>query len=128
MVPLFAAATQQQLPVQVWYCSNESLKETLDVQFGTQVKWDIPLLEGYTSEFITNNAKKPSIHNGFWGLYNKALIKKLKHAPPSLVIVPGWNYASYWMAILAATNIVRLSQRRLVCEILEIGEIGRAHV
>jgi glycosyltransferase involved in cell wall biosynthesis len=102
MVPLFAAATQQQLPVQVWYCSSESLKETLDVQFGTQVKWDIPLLEGYHSEFITNNAKKPSIHNGFWGLYNKALIKKLKHAPPSLVIVPGWNYASYWMAILAA--------------------------
>lgn len=102
MVPLFAAATRQQLPITVWYCSHESLKETLDVQFGTKVKWDIPLLEGYHSELLPNNAKKPSIHNGFWGLYNKAIIKKLKQAPPSLVIVPGWNYASYWMAMLAA--------------------------
>jgi glycosyltransferase involved in cell wall biosynthesis len=60
------------------------------------------LLNGYKYEFIKNNARNPSIHAGFFGLFNWGIIAQLKESPKSLVVVPGWNYASYWIAILAA--------------------------
>jgi glycosyltransferase involved in cell wall biosynthesis len=100
--PFFAEITNAGLSLQVLYCSDESLRESLDVQFGKAIQWDIPLLSGYKSEFIFNNATKPSIHAGFFGLVNWGIVKKLKNAPKSLVIVPGWNYASYWIGIFSA--------------------------
>ena len=100
--PFFAEISNTGLSLQVLYCSDESLRESFDVQFGKAIQWDIPLLKGYNYEFIFNNAAKPSIHAGFFGLVNWGIVKKLRIAPKSLVIVPGWNYASYWIGILFA--------------------------
>lgn len=100
--PLFAAITSEKIKMDVLFLSDEGTKETFDVQFGTKIKWDIPLLTGYNYEFIKNNAVRPSIHNGFFGLINLGLIKRLRESPKSIVIVPGWNYFSYWIAILAS--------------------------
>ncbi|RME13221.1 MAG: glycosyltransferase family 1 protein, partial [Bacteroidetes bacterium] len=33
--------------LEVWYCSAHGLKGEVDREFGTSVKWDIPVLEGY---------------------------------------------------------------------------------
>ncbi len=72
------------------------------MQFGKPIKWDIPLLEGYSYRFIKNSSLKPSIHNGFFGLLNFELIALLFRAKKSIVVIPGWNYASYWIAIIAS--------------------------
>lgn len=88
------------LKISVWYCSHESISGNTDVGFNTQVKWDIPLLEGYYSELIPNNSWKPSIYNGFWGLVNWKVISKLRKQPKSVIIIHGWAYFTNIIAII----------------------------
>ncbi len=60
--------TEEGLDVEVWYCSDESIRGEIDKGFETLVKWDIPLLEGYPFRFFRNYSWKPSIYSGFWAL------------------------------------------------------------
>jgi glycosyltransferase involved in cell wall biosynthesis len=98
----FQTAKDPAIFLQVFYCSNETLKGCSDVQFGVTVKWDIPLLEGYDYKFIKNASFKPSISNGFWGLLNWDIISILRKLPKSIVIVHGWSYATNIITIIAA--------------------------
>jgi glycosyltransferase involved in cell wall biosynthesis len=98
----FQIAKDPAIFLQVFYCSNETLKGSSDVQFGVTVKWDIPLLEGYDYKFINNASFKPSISNGFWGLLNWDIISILRKQPKSIVIVHGWSYATNIITIIAA--------------------------
>ena len=66
--PLYAQLAKRGVQLKVWYCSDESIRGSLDKEFGTAVKWDIPLLEGYNFRFLRNFSWKPSVHKGFWGL------------------------------------------------------------
>lgn len=100
-VPLYQEiSAKTELQLTVWYCSSESVKGDLDVGFGTNVKWDIPLLEGYNYRFIKNNSWKPSINKGFWGLQNWSIIKMLYKQPRSIIVVHGWAYLSNVVAIV----------------------------
>ncbi len=84
----------------VLYCSDESIQGKLDRGFGTEVKWDIPLLEGYNSIFLKNISWKPSIHKGFWGLLNPAVISFLYKQPQSVIVIHGWAYSTNILAII----------------------------
>ncbi|MDH7463668.1 glycosyltransferase family 4 protein [Chitinophagaceae bacterium 26-R-25] len=92
-------ATESDL--QVYYFSDASIKGGKDAGFGVQVKWDVPLLEGYKSTFIPNKSKKETLDNKFWELINPSVIKILKREPGDVIVVHGWSYASVWMTILA---------------------------
>jgi hypothetical protein len=59
--PLYKKMTEEGLDVEVWYCSDESIRGENDKGFGTTVKWDIPLLDGYRYRFFKNHSNKPSI-------------------------------------------------------------------
>lgn len=87
-------------PLKVWYCSDESIRGDIDKGFGTAVKWDIPLLQGYDHEFIKNNSWKPSIHKGFFGLLNLGVIRMLYRQPKSVIVIHGWAYATHVLTIL----------------------------
>jgi glycosyltransferase involved in cell wall biosynthesis len=103
MAPLFQRLAQEEnVNLTVLYGSDETVKGSVDAQFGVQVKWDIPLLEGYHHVFLQNHAPNPSIKAGFFGLMNWGLWRHLRTAPPSYVVVPGWKYFSYVLAILIA--------------------------
>ena len=67
---------------------------------GEKVKWDIPLLEGYNYQFIKNNSWSPSIHKGFLGLQNWAVIRMLHKQPKSIIIIHGWAYLTNILAIV----------------------------
>lgn len=95
--PFFKKATNEGIDIEVVYLSDEGMRESFDIQFQTKIKWDIPLLEGYKYTFLNNQSLKPSINNGFWGLFNFGIIKKLRQSKKSIVILPGWNYASCWL-------------------------------
>jgi len=94
-------ASETDIDLEVVYCSDESLKGKMDKGFGTNVQWDIPLIEGYKSTFIKNRSYKPSIHSGFWGLFNPGIIRYLYRKPKSILIVHGWAHATHIMAIIA---------------------------
>ncbi len=101
--PLYKQITQESnIHLSVWYCSDESIKGKIDKGFGKEVKWDIPMLDGYKFYFLKNNSLKPSIHSGFWGLMNFEVIKKLYHQPKSVVIIHGWSYFTHIVAIVFA--------------------------
>ena len=97
--PLYSYLSDSNLEIEVWYCSDESITGSIDKQFGSYVKWDIPLLLGYKSKFLKNNSWKPSIYNGFLGLINLKVISDLFKLPKSVIIIHGWSYASYIIAI-----------------------------
>lgn len=86
----------------VLYCSDENLKGHLDKGFGVNVQWDIDLLGGYDYRFLKNNSWKPSLFNGFWGLINFEIFKVLKKEKGSFLVIHGWNYATNFLAIIAA--------------------------
>jgi glycosyltransferase involved in cell wall biosynthesis len=97
--PLYRQMAGEGIPVKIWYCSDESVIGKLDKGFGTEVKWDIPLLEGYQFEFLKNNSWKPSIYNGFFGLINLGVIMKLYRQPRSVVLIHGWAYSTHLLTI-----------------------------
>lgn len=101
--PLYQQITDEtNLSLEVWYCSDESVKGKLDKGFGTEVKWDIPLLQGYSYRFIPNDARHPSIHGGFWGLKNKGIRDLLRNTEPSVIVVHGWAYYTHVRTLLTA--------------------------
>ncbi|MDO9372924.1 MAG: glycosyltransferase family 4 protein [Ferruginibacter sp.] len=102
--PLYKYLNGNGLPTKAWYCSDESIKGGLDVQFGVEVKWDIPLLEGYESVFLKNYSWKPSHFKGFFGLMNFGVIRQMSKEPKSIIIVHGYHYFTHMMVLLLAKS------------------------
>jgi glycosyltransferase involved in cell wall biosynthesis len=98
--PLYKYLNEQGLETECWYCSDENVKGHLDRQFGTKVEWDIPLLEGYKARFFPNRSWKPSLYNGFFGLFNPGMISSLRQEKKSIIVVHGWAYVTHIMLIL----------------------------
>lgn len=101
--PLFSKmAEDEDIELLVLYCSDENVKGHIDKGFGVEVKWDIDLLNGYNYKFLKNNSWKPSLFNGFWGLLNFEIFKVLKKEKDSYLVIHGWNYATNFLAVIAA--------------------------
>ncbi|MEP2278374.1 glycosyltransferase [Maribacter sp.] len=93
----------QDVNTEAWYCSDESIKGGFDKEFGVNITWDIPLLNGYSYQFFKNNSWKPSVSNGFFGLINLGLLKQLFNEPKAVIIVHGWNYFTHFMVLMLGT-------------------------
>lgn len=123
--PLYAYLNLKDLPASCWYCSEETLREHLDVEFGSKVAWDIPLLEGYAYRFFRNRSWKPSLYKGFFGLINPGMISALFRQPKSVVIVHGWAYLTNILVIifgrLAGHTICLRAESPLNQELLKSG-------
>ena len=84
---------------QVLYCSKIGLETTKDVEFGVDIKWDIPLLSNYKYTFLKNHALKETL-DSFMGLMNLGIVKVLFAAKPkSIIWIHGWNYATIILAL-----------------------------
>ena len=98
--PMYKYMNEQGVTTKAWYCSDESIKGGRDKEFGVEVKWDIPLLEGYESRFFKNHSWKPSHFNGFFGLINLGMIWEMLKTPKSVIIVHGWHYFTLLLILL----------------------------
>jgi len=99
--PLFARLAKA-VDLQVYYYSDVSVKGKVDYEFGTKVKWDTPLLNGYKHSFLHNWSKSQSMHSRFRDAFNPRIIKTIFKSDADVIIVNGWSYASDWLVILAA--------------------------
>lgn len=88
-------AKNAKIQVKVFY-TWEKGAENFDKGFGKQVTWDIPLLEGYEHEFVSNNG---SYRKDFRGVINPKLISAITQFNPDAVLVYGWNYRSHLRAM-----------------------------
>ncbi|HEY4334345.1 MAG TPA: glycosyltransferase family 4 protein [Puia sp.] len=98
--PLFRLlAESKTVHLRVFYTWEQSGKGAkYDPGFGKTIEWDIPLLEGYESEFVTNTSYDPGTHH-FKGMINPGLNKVIEAWQPDLLLVYGWSWASHLKAI-----------------------------
>jgi glycosyltransferase involved in cell wall biosynthesis len=94
------AATPEVSP-HVMFCSSHGAETYLDRGFGRPVKWDIPLLDGYSHEILPNLSRW-SQRGGFWSAINPGIIARLRTGRFDAVLVHGWMRCTFWLAMLTA--------------------------
>jgi glycosyltransferase involved in cell wall biosynthesis len=99
--PVFRAlAASDQIDLRVFYTWSQAASNSMfDAGFGTEVKWDIPLLDGYRYQFVTNVAKRPGPEH-FAGLHTPTLVQEIEAWGPDAILVYTWNSRSHLQALL----------------------------
>lgn len=93
-------AGQTNIELKVFYLWDFGVENKIDRSFGHALKWDIPLLEGYESEFIPNTSRDPGTHH-FFGLNNPGLVPALNAWQPAAILMFGYNYLSHLKVLLS---------------------------
>jgi glycosyltransferase involved in cell wall biosynthesis len=94
--PVFKLLNEHEnIDVKVFYTWGETAKEKFDPGFGKQVKWDVPLLDGYPYEWVENTSPDPGSHH-FKGIINPGIINQIKSYQPNAILVYGWAYNSHF--------------------------------
>lgn len=95
----------------------------LDKDFGVEIEWDTPLLEGYRHMFLKNYSPRPS--SGFWGQMNPFIITELFTHKYDAVLIYGWNSLTNWLAfaatIITGTPVFMRGESPLNQELLKKG-------
>ncbi|OKH56222.1 glycosyl transferase [Calothrix sp. HK-06] len=92
-------AENKDLHIKVFYLWNFGVSQQLDTDFKQVIQWDIPLLDGYDYEFVTNTSYDAGTHH-FWGLQNPSLIRQVSSYNPDAVLLMIYNYASIYRFLL----------------------------
>ncbi len=109
--PIFRLLAQDpSINIQVAYCSLQGTESGFDPDFGVQVKWDIPLLEGYPWTYLPNRSWTPRL-GSFFGLFNPGVWRLISRGNfDAVVLYTGYLCATFWIAIAAAkwrrTNVL----------------------
>jgi glycosyltransferase involved in cell wall biosynthesis len=82
----------------VYYFWDYGIKKTLDREFGKEIIWDIPLLDGYKSTFLKNISLNK--HVSFFGCINFGVIPLIFYKKFDGVIFYGWSIFTNWLIIL----------------------------
>ncbi len=103
MAPIFRRmAAHPALDLHVAYCSLRGAEVGHDPEFGANVQWDIPLLEGYSWAHLPNRG---SGTESFFGLFNPGLWKKIRCGKYDAVLCyTSYVRASFWIAYFAARS------------------------
>lgn len=100
-VPLLRKiAAREEIDLTAYFFWDFGVKETKDPEFKQNVKWDIPILEGYKYKFIKNYSKNPS--SNFFGQLNFGVIPELFKNKYDAVLLYGWNSFPNWLAFIFA--------------------------
>ncbi|WP_118828444.1 glycosyltransferase family 4 protein [Salinibacter ruber] len=93
--PLFRRlAEHENINLHVFYGWTGGTEATYDHGFEQDVAWDIPLLEGYDSTFVPNEARDPGTHH-FWGMVNPNLPEMVEKWRADAVLLFGWGWQSH---------------------------------
>ncbi|WP_336515189.1 glycosyltransferase family 4 protein [Pollutibacter soli] len=94
--PLFRLLTQRaRIKVKVFYTLEKKAVQ-FDRDFGKSIEWDLPLMEGYEWQYVSNGG---SDKKDFWGVKNPTLEKEIQYWTPDAIMVYGWNYYSHLRAM-----------------------------
>jgi glycosyltransferase involved in cell wall biosynthesis len=98
--PFFKCLTERGvIQIKVFYTwSQLQVEEKYDPGFQQNIKWDLPLLDGYDSCFVNNTSSSAGSHH-FRGINNPTLIKEIEIWNPDAVFVYGWNFKSHLKVI-----------------------------
>ncbi|MDW5287870.1 glycosyltransferase family 4 protein [Formosa sp. PL04] len=91
-------AERNNVEVKVFYTWSQAAEEVKDKTFGKTIKWDIPLLKGYTYEFIENVSEDPGTHHKN-GIDCPELNTKISDWNPDAILIFGWYLKSHLKAM-----------------------------
>ena len=95
-------AKHPRLDIQVAFCSMQGAESGVDKDFGKEVKWDVPLLDGYPWTQVPNRARRPSLDR-FFGLRNTGVWQIIRQERfDAIVLYTGYGFATFWIALAAA--------------------------
>lgn len=124
-VSLYKYLNKKGITAHCWYCSDFSIKENFDSQFNTEIKWDIPLLDGYNYRFFKNFSWKANSSESFFSNINLGMLKSLITLKPSILIIHGWHKLSLVLVLLFARalghTVCLRSEQPLNQELLKTG-------
>lgn len=105
--PLFRLLTQRgKINIKVFYTWGEEAQgKVFDPGFGAMRSWDIPLLEGYSYEFVKNVSKSPGSSH-FSGIINPDVIDRIKAYQADALLVFGWAFNSHLKIIRHFKGII----------------------
>lgn len=93
-------AVHPALDLQVAYCKLQGAEAGNDPEFGTKIRWDVPLLDGYSWSQVANRG---SGAESFFGLMNPGVWKLIRRRNFDAVLCfTGYLRATFWIALLAA--------------------------
>jgi glycosyltransferase involved in cell wall biosynthesis len=95
-------AQHPQLEVQVAYCGMQGAELRQDAGFGIDVKWDVPLLEGYEWVSLPNHSPVRKV-SSFFALFNPGIWRLISRGKfDAVVLYTGYLCATFWIALAAA--------------------------
>jgi glycosyltransferase involved in cell wall biosynthesis len=95
-------AKDPRLEILVAYCSLQGAEAQIDRDFGVEVKWDVPLLEGYPWIVVKNRSWRPGL-GSFFGLFNSGIWGVIRRGNfDAIVFYTGYVCATFWIAVVAA--------------------------
>lgn len=98
--PWFALlARQAGLEAKVFYLWDAGARSRRDPGFLADVRWDIPLLDGYEHEFVPNRSARPGTER-YFGLWNPGLVARVRAWRPDAVLLTAYNFASLGLFLL----------------------------
>ncbi|MEM6786213.1 MAG: glycosyltransferase family 4 protein [Myxococcota bacterium] len=93
-------AEHPRLDVRVFYLDRMGTDGTVDRTLDVELKWDLPMLEGYPYEFVSNWS--PMRFTPFVSRINPRLFPRLLQEPFDAVMVHGYQALSNWVALASA--------------------------
>ena len=101
-VPVFRVlAADPEVEFLAIFGSRVGLNGTRDREFGVELSWDVPLLDGYPYRFLRNCGRNPTT-GAFGGLAWSGLTGELRRGRFDAVLVPAYRSHFYLQAFLAA--------------------------
>ena len=101
MAPIFRRmAKHPALDLHVVYCTLRGAEVSHDPDFGANIQWDVPLLDGYSWTHVPNRG---SGAESFFGLFNPGLWRHIRTGNYDAVLCYiGYVRATFWVSWLAA--------------------------
>src|SRR5260370_869407 len=101
MTPIFRRmAKHASLDFQVAYCTLRGAEAGHDPEFGANIQWDVPVLDGHSWTHVPNRG---SGAESFFGLWNPNLWKLIRSGNYDAVLCfIGYVRATFWIAYMAS--------------------------
>jgi glycosyltransferase involved in cell wall biosynthesis len=97
--PVFKLLAERgNIRLKVFYTWEKSKDGIFDIKFNQNIKWDIPLLEGYDYQFVKNVSTNQGTHH-FKGMINPDLNNEIEAWGAVAVLIYGWNFHSHFKAM-----------------------------
>jgi glycosyltransferase involved in cell wall biosynthesis len=93
-------ARNTEFKTHVYFFWGFGVNATYEADFQREIKWDIPVLEGYQYSFLRNYSLRPSAN--FWGEINFGVVAEIFRNRYDAILIFGWGIFSNWLAIFAA--------------------------